>query len=228
MKNLLILHGALGTKSQFHEIEQNLSKLCHVHVIDFFGHGESSSSQQAFSIESFAHQVKEILTSKKWAESLVFGYSMGGYVALKLEEENPGTFSKILTLGTKFDWNPDTAEKESRMLNPEKLEEKVPPFASHLKSLHSEANWKSVLHRTAAMMLEMGQKPPLTEKNLRKINTSVHCMLGEKDSMVSEIETKWAVENLQKATLEIIPEWLHPINRIPTDSLVEKIEAHLL
>jgi hypothetical protein len=39
MDNLLFLHGALGAKSQFSEIEELLSGSFSVHSINFSGHG---------------------------------------------------------------------------------------------------------------------------------------------------------------------------------------------
>jgi pimeloyl-ACP methyl ester carboxylesterase len=51
---------------------------------------------------------------------------MGGYVALKTAVLHPGRIEAIVTLGTKFHWDPENASNEVRMLNPEKIEEKVP------------------------------------------------------------------------------------------------------
>ena len=156
---------------------------------------------------------------------MVFGYSMGGYVALKLESMHPETFSKILTLGTKFNWTPESAAQEARMLNPEKIEEKVASFAVYLKQLHGENNWKSVLNRTADMMLEMGNNPPITEQVLQLVHVPVTCYRGGKDTMVTEAETIWAVQNLPDASYHEIPEWIHPIDKIPAAQLADKLFA---
>jgi hypothetical protein len=58
---------------------------------------------------------------------------MGGYVALYLASANENLLDKIANLGTKFDWNPETALKESKMLNVEQIEIKVPKFAEVLE-----------------------------------------------------------------------------------------------
>ena len=56
---------------------------------------------------------------------------MGGYVALQLANKHPKYVQKIITLGTKFAWDKETAAKEVKMLNPEKIEEKIPAFAKN-------------------------------------------------------------------------------------------------
>ena len=47
------------------------------------------------------------------------GHSMGGYVALKLALKRPELVDRIITLGTKFNWTPEVAAKEVKMLNPD-------------------------------------------------------------------------------------------------------------
>jgi len=224
MKNLLILHGALGAKSQFTELRKSLMDIYNVHCLEFEGHGAYDNYSKEFSIEGFAAQTHATLRALGWEKPLAFGYSMGGYVALKLESAHPGTFEKVVTLGTKFNWNPEGAQEEARMLNVEKIEEKVPAFAYYLKTLHGENEWRSVVARTAEMMIGMGINPPITEETLSGISIPVHCIRGEKDAMVTEEETLWAVNSLQHATYEQVEGWLHPIDRVPTDEL----KTHLL
>ncbi len=219
MKNLLILHGALGAKSQFNALRESLENQYNIHCLEFEGHGKYDNYTGSYSIEGFADQTRATLRALGWEKPLVFGYSMGGYVALKLESMHPGTFEKVVTLGTKFNWNPEGAQQEARMLNVEKIEEKVPAFALYLQSLHGETEWKSVVARTADMMISMGVNPPITAEVLSGISLPVHCMRGEKDVMVTEEETLWAVNALQHASYEQVEGWLHPIDRIPTEEL---------
>ena len=225
MQQLLILHGALGAKKQFLELKELLKDSYEVHCLEFEGHGGLSPHSGPYSIKRFAVQTQATLQALGWEKPMVFGYSMGGYVALKVESLYPGTFSKILTLGTKFNWTPESAAQEARMLNPEKIEEKVASFAFYLKQLHGENNWKSVLNRTADMMIEMGNNPPITEQVLQQIPVQVSCFRGENDAMVTEAETVWAVKHLPEAHYQEIPNWLHPIDKIPASEIAEKLFA---
>ena len=77
------------------------------------------------------------------------------------------------------------------MLNPEKVLEKIPAFAKQLEMQHG-AYWPNVMHRTAAMMLEMGEQPPLTADVLAKMQAEVVLLRGNADTMVGAEDTKWA------------------------------------
>lgn len=221
MKQLLLLHGALGAGQQLNALKDQLSSAYQVAICEFEGHGVTASSA-SFSIQQFVTNTHALLNQLDWKQPLVFGYSMGGYVALKMESEQPGTFEQIVTLGTKFNWNEASAIKESKMLNPAVILEKVPKYANYLEQLHGE-NWQNVLTKTASMMLEMGQNPPLTHDALARIAIDVHFMRGEKDVMVDLDETRWAANGVQHGKVIEIPEWQHPIDRIPTNELVKQL-----
>ncbi|WP_300661030.1 alpha/beta hydrolase [Fluviicola sp.] len=223
MKNLIILHGALGAKSQFKEIAEQLKSYFAVHSFDFDGHGAKSVTESEYSIEGFAQNLQDFMQENEIHRPLIFGYSMGGYVALKLESRNPGSFEKLVTLGTKFDWTPESAEKESKMLNAEKIAEKVPAFAGYLKSLHGEDQWKNVLGKTAQMMLRLGNKPALTNTDFAKVGIPVQLLRGSKDVMVSEEETRKTQEQLPQAEYLEIPDWQHPINLVSPKELVQQL-----
>lgn len=223
MKNLIILHGALGAKTQFNEIAEQLKSHFVVHSFDFDGHGAKSGTDGEYSIERFAQNLQDFMQETKIHRPLIFGYSMGGYVALKLESQNPGSFEKLVTLGTKFDWTPESAERESKMLHAEKIEEKVPAFATYLKSLHGEDHWKSVLAKTAHMMLNLGSEPALTNDDFAKIELPVQLLRGSKDVMVSEEETAKVQKQLPHAEYLEIADWQHPVNLVSPKELTQQL-----
>ena len=228
MKNLIILHGALGAQSQFDQLAAQLADHFHVHTLDFDGHGTKSGLEMDFSIERFAQNLEDFMTQNELHKPLIFGYSMGGYVALKLESRKPGSFEKLLTLGTKFDWTPESAEKEVKMLNTEKIEEKVPAFAAYLKTLHGENEWKSVLQRTAEMMIGLGNNPALKPNDFRSIKLPVILLRGSKDTMVTAEETKRVQELLSGSAYYEPADWQHPINLVPSKELAQELLSSYL
>ena len=97
MKHLLLLHGALGSLEQFDELETRLSKKFIVHTLNFSGHGGLPIPEEGFSIELFAKDVLNYLNNKKIDSINIFGYSMGGYVALYLAVHHPNPVSMSVT-----------------------------------------------------------------------------------------------------------------------------------
>jgi len=213
MKNILLLHGAIGCKAQLQPMADFLSSDSKVHTINFEGHG-GEGLPNYFSIESFADSVKAYILQQNIFPIHIFGYSMGGYVAMYLASKEPQLVASIVTLATKFHWDEVTAAKETAMLNPEKISLKLPAFATELQHRHAPNNWKAVLQKTADMLHAMGNSNPLQPSDYKTIETPILLMLGDRDKMVSLEETVAVYKSLSKAQLAILPNTGHPIEKV--------------
>ena len=220
--NLLLLHGALGTKIQLESLKVKLSGHFHVFSLNFEGHGDRISDKD-FSIDLFSENVIGFLKEKGISNTHIFGYSMGGYVALNLALNNPELINRIVTLGTKFNWSPEIAAQEIKMLNPEKIEEKVPAFAKRLEELHAENDWKKMMNKTAKMMIGLGDGQGLTDDGMKSIGHAVLIGIGELDKMVTVEESENAAGLLQNGEMKIIEGFKHPIEQINMSELASAL-----
>lgn len=217
-QNLLLLHGAIGSSNQLRPLAQRLDENFQVHTLNFSGHGGVEMPNE-FSIELFSQDVITWIEKQNIPAIAIFGYSMGGYVALYLAKHHPEKIGKIFTLGTKFNWTPEIAQQEVKMLNAQKITEKIPAFAETLAKRHAPHDWKTVLEKTACMMLNMGNKNPLTEEDLKVIEHKVLLSVGDCDNMVSLEETARVKRALQNACLLVLPNTAHPIEHVNLDVL---------
>ncbi len=224
MENILLLHGALGSKAVFTDLKQNLQAKYKVFTLDFPGHGGLAIPQEPYIMPLFEESIFAFLNEMGIQKTHIFGYSMGGYAALCFALKYPERVSSIFTLATKFAWSPAVAEHEIKKLNPAQIEEKVPHFAQELAKRHAPQNWKQVVHETASMMTNLGNTPLLTPETLRLVNIPVQLGLGDRDRMVTVEETLWAFKLLQNANLLVIPNARHPLEKVPTKRLVHEIE----
>ncbi len=224
MKPLVLLHGALGCAIQLERLVPFLQSYYTVHIYEFYGHGNKSEDLRPLAIEDMAQELMLFLEEKNLDMPFVFGYSMGGYVALYLESHHPGILSKLACLGTKFGWNPLTAAKEVGQLDPDLILEKLPAFAEELQRRHGKS-WDSLLARTAAMMLKLGDVPAIKEKDLSFVRIPCRIYLGEKDRMVGLEESEWAVSHLPFASLEILPDTAHPLERVDPKLLTHQLRG---
>lgn len=222
MDKLIILHGALGSAKQFQELKNKLHDKYEVHTLDFNGHGENTCS--GFSINTFVEQLKSYVLEKNLKCCKVFGYSMGGYVALLAQSQNPELFGSIITLGTKFKWTEEESKKEVKMIKPEIIEEKVPKFASYLASIQSPTDWKENMRNTQELMLELGRNPLLAADTLKKVTIPVSLNLGADDTMVTKDETLAIDQLLPNSTFRVIEGVPHPIQMIEIEQLVTLIK----
>lgn len=223
MKHLLLLHGAIGTKEQLQPLAEKLNNDFIIHTISFSGHG-GEPMPDIFSIELFANDVLTYLKQNNIEKINIFGYSMGGYVALYLAKYRPEKIQKVFTLATKFSWNPEISQKEIKMLDAEKIAEKIPAFAKMLEIRHAPHNWKVLLKKTADMILALGNDNTLTLQDLENIEIPVTVSVGDNDNMVTLGETKDVCQHLKNGQLIILPDTLHPIEKMDIGKLAEKIK----
>jgi len=212
-KPLLLLHGALGSAAQFDELKQDLSAGRVVFAPGFPGHGGQSTDAE-FSIARFAGSVLEFLEKNNLEQADIFGYSMGGYVAFWLARHHPERVGRIVTLGTKLAWSPETAARETGMLDPEKIAAKVPAFAQMLADRHAPADWRAVVQKTAGLLHELGNGAALRPDDFRAIACPVVIGLGEADNMVSREESEQAVGWLPNGRFESLPGVKHPFEQV--------------
>ncbi|MCW5924677.1 MAG: alpha/beta fold hydrolase [Saprospiraceae bacterium] len=219
---LILLHGAIGSAAQFDALRPHLGSERPVFALSFPGHG-GSSADEPFSMSRFSDFVLRFLEKEKVVRADFFGYSMGGYVALYLAWQHPERVRRVFTLGTKFDWTPETAARESAMLNAEKIAEKVPAFAQMLAARHAPADWKEVLRRTADMLRDLGAGQGLPAEAFARIGCPVTIGLGELDNMVTLEESRAVASALPRGSLEILTACKHPMEQVDVVLLAERL-----
>lgn len=225
MTDLILLHGAIGADDQLNTLAEGFTTKNNVHTLCFYGHG-FRNDDSVFSIPLFTQQLEQYITENKLHKPIVLGYSMGGYVAMHYAYNHPSSLKAIITLGTKFAWSEDIAKKEVGMLNPARIQEKVPAFAAVLQRRHGK-KWMNVLDKTAAMMMAMGETPPLQDEQFSHITIPVLCCIGDRDNMVTAAETKQTFQLLTTAQLFMVPGTPHPIEKLNYPAFIPVVQAFI-
>lgn len=227
MTDLVLLHGALGSKDQLTPLENALKEYYNIFCFNFPGHGGQPVEPYDFSIAGFAAALKNFVAGHNISNPSVFGYSMGGFVALFAAAEKMIRFNKIITLATKFDWSPAVAAKEAAMLDPEAMKTKVPAFVNILSERHAPQDWKEHLRLTSQLMQDLGNSNPLHAAALSQIHQPCLLMLGDHDKMVSQQETEAVQKQLPAATFHLLADTAHPIEKVNTQLLAGAIHDFL-
>ena len=168
-------------------------------------------------IESVSYDSASASTTKP----VVFGYSMGGYVTLALEAQQPGTLGAIITLGTKFAWTPEVAAHACARLDPRMIEEKIPKFAATLAERHAACGgWMDVLANTRELLTSLGANPRLAQQSLAHVSIPVCIAVGERDDTVGTAESAEVAAWMPRATSAILAGTPHPIERVATGDIV--------
>jgi pimeloyl-ACP methyl ester carboxylesterase len=214
MQPLLLLHGAIGAADQLEPLATALSHQYKVYAIDFSGHGNEAFADEPYSMKLFADDVLRFMEKNSIEKTSIFGYSMGGYVGMYLAKHHPEKIDKIVTLATKFHWDEEIAAKKTQMLDPVKIETKVPAFAEALSKRHVGKDWKEVMSKSADMLHALGADNTLKPEDYKDIQTQCLVLLGDRDKMVGLDETLNVYKSLPNAAMGMLPGTPHPIEQV--------------
>jgi pimeloyl-ACP methyl ester carboxylesterase len=119
-KPIALLHGFCGSHQYWEKVIPELSKEYRVIAPDLPGHGNSTSTNEQYSIEAMAAIIKELLDDLKIKDVNLFGHSLGGYITLSFAERYGNQLNSFsLIHSTAF---PDSEEaKKGREANIEKV-----------------------------------------------------------------------------------------------------------
>jgi pimeloyl-ACP methyl ester carboxylesterase len=221
--NLILLHGSLGSSSQFYPMIPLLKDKFDVHTLDFEGHGNSPPKERPFRSKFFAENVLNYMNENRINAADIFGHSMGGHIGLFLARFSPERVKRVFTLGTKFVWTPEISERENAFLDPQKIQEKVPQYAMELKRRHLASGYERILEKTREMNVHIGQETVLTDEDIRAIKRRVRLGMGDSDYMVSIEETVHVYRLLQTGELQIFPDTPHPLERVSLSTLTHAL-----
>lgn len=227
MQEILLLHGAIGAADQLEPLAGLLGDDFRVHSFSFAGHGGSAMPEEPLSIRLFAEEVLSFLDARKVEAIDIFGYSMGGYVAMYLARHYPQRVKRVVTLATKFHWDEPTAVKEQKMLDAEKIAAKLPEFAAGLAARHAPNDWKQLLARTTAMLGDMGRDNPLKAEDYPVIQHQALVLLGDRDQMITLEETLEVYKALPNGSMGMLPRTKHPIEQVNLPALAFMIRSFL-
>jgi esterase len=94
---LIVLHGLLGSGTNWRSIARSLADCRQVHLLDLRNHGDSPHDAQ-MDYPSMASDVTAYLDRQGIARADLIGHSMGGKTAMRLAMDDPGRVSRLLVV----------------------------------------------------------------------------------------------------------------------------------
>jgi len=228
--NLILLHGFMGSGKIFDQLIPHLKSFCNPITIDLLGHGktEEAPSAERFYAKKQTRDLAEIIPKIDTPPSFLYGYSMGGRLALQFSAAHPEMLKGLILEST----NPGLAAKkertERRMQDKKRahaIEEDFNAFLEKWKQLplfKDTTADKNVLHRyyeiqkqnqpeQLAMSLRgfgTGQMPFV---NVEKIALPVLLLAGSNDEKYVNVAKKMNAQN-SESLLRIISNAGHRIH----------------
>lgn len=211
---IVLLHGALGSSIEWNPVISCLPDGLDIRALNFPGHAETPGAEN-LSLDSLKSFLENYLVENFPNRKVVIcGHSLGGYLGICLASAGNPAIAGVITIGTKFHWNPEIASRENSYLNFQKLQEKVPSYAGSLEKLHGSSNIEKLLQQIQFLLTELGESNPLAPENLTSVMVPCRIMLGDKDQMVTREETLSVTNAIQNAGLSILPDTKHPMAKV--------------
>src|SRR6185312_14740623 len=179
---LVIVHGLGGRKEDFANLMPKLAAQgFHIYVPDLIGYGESDKPASSdFSIRTEEHVVTEFMDAMHLPHAYIIGWSMGGWIALRLALDEPQRVDRIAvydSVGIVFDTTANTdlfaptdyagVTRLFRVLSPTLA---IPPRFAQRAIIRKLAQNRWILDRSMTSMRSgrdivdsqlAGMKPPL-------------------------------------------------------------------
>ncbi len=99
---LILLHGAYMTIGTMGEVVPYLAETRQVIAVELQGHGRTADIDRPLSYEQMADDVAALIEYLGIEEADVFGYSMGGGVALQIAIRHPGVVRKLVVISASY------------------------------------------------------------------------------------------------------------------------------
>jgi pimeloyl-ACP methyl ester carboxylesterase len=174
---LVWLHGAFGGA----DVHPNLARDRQVIAVELQGHGHTADIDRPLTYEQMADDVAALLQHLKIEQADIFGYSMGGTVALAIAIRHPEVVRKVAINGSYYGKLEEAFEPESvRQFQNLPAPADFPP---HVKDAYAKVapdpkQWPTLVAKVKKLGLEF---KGFAREDMKSIKAPVLITLGDRD-----------------------------------------------
>jgi methylmalonyl-CoA epimerase len=221
---LLLLHGAAGcTQLETAALLRRLEPYYRVLAFDFSGHG-ASEGPPVFSADLFADNARAVLDDAGIEQADVFGFSMGGYMALHLAHLHPARVRRVAVHGTNIEWGDARVEAMHRRLKVEAIVARRPHLAEQLAALHTD--WKQLFRRMQTFVASLPDRSPAMTEQVAALDHPTLVSAVDADDLFP-LDTPLGLHGLlPNSRLALVPGERHALQDANLGLLVPLLRHH--
>lgn len=225
---LLVLHGALGsTELETDRLVRVWETDFRVYALDFRGHGRSGDlAADVPTWEDFVSDAIAAIDHFGLRDLRVFGFSMGGGVALAAALERPDAVARLAVHGVNVQW--DTAEVEAMVgpMDVAGMEASNPFWARRLAETHGAGRWQRLTRQLIAFTRRLPERH-MTDAELGRIACPTRVSAGDRDRFFDVRHAVGLYRAIPDARLAILPGLDHPIQGVDVPAFARDVGAFL-
>jgi pimeloyl-ACP methyl ester carboxylesterase len=191
-----------------------------------FGGSDAPDDEGAYTMDSYADEVKGVLDAAGVDKAVVVGLSMGGYIALALWRRHPDVFAGLVLADSRAEADPPEGI-EKRTNQQGQVREQgtaglIEGLAGALLGETTRTNKPDVVENTKNLMdnppagfvgaLEAMKGRPDSTENLASINVPTQVIVGENDGVTPPDASRKLHEHIGGSTLVVLPDAGHLSN----------------
>ena len=221
---LVLLHGSNASGPEMEPLARLLRPHFELRAPNLLGHG-GRPVPDGYSLEEMSDDLVAWLDSERIGRCDLFGYSVGGYVALHAALRHPDRFRAFATLAAKYVFDESAVKHVVHLSQPERLARAEIGRKAEMELAHGAGNWEKVALNTCELFRRLGERQPFGEEDLKRINVPALIVSGDRDPLVSAAESRRLAELLPFARLALFPGAAHPLKQVPLDQVVRAFRS---
>lgn len=186
----ILLHGNGEDGSYFKNQIEFFSHRYRVIAVDTRGHGKSPRGTAPFTMEQFARDLQDFMTSLDISGAIILGFSDGANIAMKFAMKYPDRVKALILNGGNL--NTEGVKRTTQI-----------PIEIGYRIAKRFAAKSPDAKKNAEVLGLMVNEPNIEREELSKITAPTLVICGTKD-MIKESHTREIAENIPNAKLSII------------------------
>lgn len=240
--SIVLIHGFPFSREMWKPQVEFLEKKYQVITYDLRGHGKSGEGEGQYFMEYFVDDLIALMDHLKISSSVICGFSMGGYIALRAIERNPEKFKGLILADTKSEADSNEAKlKRAAGLRVVKSQGVATFAEGFLKGALAPETFSANPDLVEKLKLIILSNKPIgicgallalacrtdTSASLSKISVPTLILVGEKDAITPPSVSEVMKEKIARSKLEVIPGAGHLSNLENSKDFNKKLDEFL-
>lgn len=211
---IVMLHGAAGcTTLETAPLMRLLETEFHVIAVDLQGHGASPATNTPISFDTFSDDILALLDVLSVDRAALFGFSMGGNVALHVARRAPDRIRAVAAHGANVTWTEERAVDMQARLNADRLAKRSDHLVQHLSAHHND--WDQLFRRMHDWVATLPEQTPEMQQMAREVTVPTLVSCVDRDDLFPLSETLTLHSLVPDARLEVFRGTHHALPLAP-------------
>ena len=224
--SVILLHGAAGcTSLETAPLLRLLEPSFRVIALDFRGHGASSPTSGEVSFDGFVQDVVDVLDHFEIETTHLFGFSMGGNVALDVARRHPERVRRVAVHGANIEWTSATVDQMQTRLDVDALEKHAGQIGDRLSGYHE--NWRYVFDAMHDWVATLPEQTAGMRRMAEAVEAPTLISCVDRDNLFPFSSTLTLHDAIPESRLAVFPGEHHALPLAPIDRLADTLAAWL-